>query len=213
MLNKSKNNQKTRQEEIWAEEKKIRDEKTLQLELTNMRTWEAAYDKLKLQERQADDIALQNKLDGIQTTLFATATLFAVLADMQEEGSRRQKSLAIVSVIIDTAAAIMGVWRFWGDKGPWGIAAGVLQTIAMVAIAAKQIQNINSAESGQISTGGQPSQPAAPAFNVVGQSSTNQLAETLAANNVEPVKAYVVGSEVSTQQGLDRQIGLNASLG
>jgi len=44
----------------------------------------------------------------------------------------------------------------------------------------------------------------APAFNVVGQSPLNQIAETL--NNQPPTKAYVVSGDVTTAQQLDRNI-------
>ena len=57
------------------------------------------------------------------------------------------------------------------------------------------------------------SAPQAPAFNIVGASSTNQLAETIAGQQQQPVKAYVVSDDVSTQQALDRKIVKGASLG
>ena len=41
----------------------------------------------------------------------------------------------------------------------------------------------------------------APQFNVVGGSGTNALIESLQAN---PMRAYVVGSDVTSQQELDR---------
>jgi len=44
----------------------------------------------------------------------------------------------------------------------------------------------------------------APAFNVVGSSPLNQIAETL--NNQQPVKAFVVSGDVTTAQQLDRNI-------
>jgi len=43
-----------------------------------------------------------------------------------------------------------------------------------------------------------------PVFNIVGQSSTNQLADTIGRQQQEPVKAFVVSSEVTTAQSLDR---------
>ena len=46
------------------------------------------------------------------------------------------------------------------------------------------------------------SQPAS--FNVVGNSGVNQLAETLGNQGQQPIQAFVVGSEVTTQQSLDR---------
>jgi hypothetical protein len=41
-------------------------------------------------------------------------------------------------------------------------------------------------------------------FNVVGNTGVNQLAETLGENDKAPIKAFVVGSDVTTQQSLDR---------
>ncbi len=50
--------------------------------------------------------------------------------------------------------------------------------------------------------GGGSSQPAS--FNVVGNTGVNQLAETLGNQGQQPIQAFVVGSEVTTQQSLDR---------
>jgi uncharacterized membrane protein YgcG len=54
---------------------------------------------------------------------------------------------------------------------------------------------------------------AAPQFNVVGNSGVNQLAGVMANREQTPVKAYVVPSDVTTGQSLDRNIIRNASLG
>ena len=51
----------------------------------------------------------------------------------------------------------------------------------------------------------------APQFNVVGNSGVNQIAQTLGSQ--QPVQAYVVANQVTTQQALDRNIVNNASLG
>lgn len=51
----------------------------------------------------------------------------------------------------------------------------------------------------------------APQFNIVGNSGTNQLAATIAARQNQPVNAFVVGSDVSTQQALDRNRVTNAT--
>jgi len=53
--------------------------------------------------------------------------------------------------------------------------------------------------------------PSAPSFNLVQGTGTNQIAEGL--NQQEPIaKAYVVSSDVSTSQELDRKIVEGASL-
>jgi hypothetical protein len=54
---------------------------------------------------------------------------------------------------------------------------------------------------------------AAPQFNVVGNSGVNQLADVMNTQQQTPVKAYVVPSDVTTGQSLDRNIIRNASLG
>jgi len=63
--------------------------------------------------------------------------------------------------------------------------------------------------------GGAISAPAtvAPSINVVGASKTNQIAETIAQQGQQPIKAYVVANDVTTQQGLDRAIVSSASIG
>lgn len=49
-------------------------------------------------------------------------------------------------------------------------------------------------------------QVAAPEFNVVGASGTSQLAQTIGGLNQQPIKAFVVGKDITTQQELDRNI-------
>jgi hypothetical protein len=60
-------------------------------------------------------------------------------------------------------------------------------------------------------TGGAGGAGGAPEFNIVGSSGTNQLAATIAARQNQPVNAYVVGTDVSTQQSLDRNRITNAT--
>lgn len=54
---------------------------------------------------------------------------------------------------------------------------------------------------------------AAPQFNVVGNSGVNQLASVMNTNQQTPVKAYVVPSDVTSGQSLDRNIIRSASIG
>ena len=50
-------------------------------------------------------------------------------------------------------------------------------------------------------------------FNVVGASELNQVAAAVAGQQEDPIRAYVVASEVSTVQELDRNIVSEASIG
>jgi hypothetical protein len=53
---------------------------------------------------------------------------------------------------------------------------------------------------------------AAPSFNVVGDSGTNQLAEAIGGQSQKPVKAFVVSNDVTSAQSLDRNIVEEASI-
>jgi hypothetical protein len=53
----------------------------------------------------------------------------------------------------------------------------------------------------------------APSFNTVGSSSTNQLAQSIGSQSQTPIRSYVVASDVSTAQALDRNIIKNATIG
>lgn len=53
----------------------------------------------------------------------------------------------------------------------------------------------------------------APDFNVVGASPESQLAQSVAQQQTEPLRAFVVGKDITSQQELDRNILTNAGLG
>jgi hypothetical protein len=91
-------------------------------------------------------------------------------------------------------------------------ALGVATTIAATAKALSAVGGGSAGSAGSVGGGGM-SAPAAPSFNVVGASSTNQLAQTIGLQQQQPIKAYVVANDVTTQQGLDRNIVQSASIG
>ena len=53
----------------------------------------------------------------------------------------------------------------------------------------------------------------APDFNVVGASPESQLAQTVAEQQTKPIKAFVVGKDITNQQELDRNILTTSGLG
>ena len=52
-----------------------------------------------------------------------------------------------------------------------------------------------------------------PAFNIVGATGSNQIAEAIAGANTRPVKTYVVAGDVTTAQEMERKTVQSASLG
>jgi len=90
------------------------------------------------------------------------------------------------------------------------ISAGI-SIAAQIAAAAKGISALGggaSAPSGGNLGGGGASSAAVPNFNVVGDSSINQIAQL----QQQPTQAYVVSGEVTTSQALDRNRVQNATL-
>ena len=96
-------------------------------------------------------------------------------------------------------------------------AAGIFSSIKSAVNAAKGSASKMGASGG----GGSVSLPRIsasaaslpPAFNVVGASETNQLAQSIGQEEKQPIKAFVVSNDVSDAQSLDRNIIESASIG
>lgn len=142
-----------------------------------------------------------------------------------------QKGLAIADVVVGASKAI-ALAKFNLSQIPfiippgvinpaWGTQAamtvkGIATTKIAAATSIASILASGISQASQLSSGGGDSgagggggvvapAPQAPTFNVVGNSGVNQLAETIAAQGVQPpVQAYVVSSQVTTAQALDR---------
>ena len=91
-----------------------------------------------------------------------------------------------------------------------GAAVGIAANIAATSKALSALGG-GGASGGASGTNSPTGAPPAPTFNVVGNSGVNQIAQTL--GQQQPVQAYVVANQVTTQQALDRNIVTNASLG
>jgi hypothetical protein len=95
-----------------------------------------------------------------------------------------------------------------------GITNKINAGIATAAILAQTIAGLNKRGSGGGGgAGGGGAEAVAPQaqFNIVGSSQTNQLAATIAAQQNTPVRSFVVGSDMSTAQALDRNRITNAT--
>lgn len=91
-------------------------------------------------------------------------------------------------------------------------AGAAIGTAANIAATSKALQALGGGGSaGSASGGGKAATP--PQFNIVGQSGTNQLAQTIAGQQNKPIEAFVVSSAVSTSQALDRNRVRTATFG
>ena len=100
----------------------------------------------------------------------------------------------------------------------------VLRTVAAAAVLATGLANVKkilsvkipgksdrASSAGAGGAGGNVFQ--APDFNIVGASAQSQLAQTIAGAEAQPVRAFVVGKDITTQQELDRNTTRTASFG
>ena len=109
--------------------------------------------------------------------------------------------------------------------GPAGVAAAKLDKVPMKADIARMkigaglsIANIWATGWGSKSVKGSGSDGGASSgrefdFNLVGSTGQNQLAQTTAGQLNQPVQAFVVSSEITSQQQMDNVIQTNASFG
>lgn len=136
------------------------------------------------------------------------------IAQLVGENSKFGKGIAISQAIIDTYAGAnkaLAQGGIFGGIAAAGIIAGGLANVRNI-VSTQEPQAPSFATGGGGSTAIAPIPSAPPAFNVVGTSGTNQLADLIAGQSKQPIKAYVVSSDVSTAQSLDRNIIEGASI-
>ena len=175
-----------------------------------------AENQLKLFEAQNDADSLartkllqQAKLDTVRNALNGIAQLVG-------ENTLLGKGIALAQVGIDTYT---GATKALAQGGVFGYigAAGIIATGIANArkITATQVPTPSSGGGGSspaiTNTLSQPANPAQ--FNIVGQSNLNQLAQSIGGQFDQPIRAYVVGQDVTTSQQLQRQRVKTATFG
>lgn len=152
--------------------------------------------------------------------LDAISALSEAFAGESEEQQKRafevQKALSAANTVVSTIEAAQNAYAT-AQKSPItaafpaypAVQAGLATAFGIAKL--KQIQN-SKFESPDVPT--ETTAPTGrsftPSFNVVGASGTNQIAQSLRQQG--PVRAYVVGSDVSSQQEMDRKRVKNATL-
>ena len=123
------------------------------------------------------------------------------------------KAIALAQVTIDTytgATKALAQGGVFGYIGAAGIIASGLANARQIT-ATQVPTDPNTTPPAITNTLSQPANPAQ--FNIVGQSNLNQLAQSIGSQFDRPVRAYVVGGEVTTAQQLERQRVRTATFG
>ena len=186
-----------------------------------------ADDKLK-EKKAADDIELEREKqeainsvarDGLNAAVAISDALAANNLISAKRAFQVQKAVSIAQTAIDTAQSAQSSYKAMSGIPYVGPVLGGIAAAAAVAMGVAQIATIASQKFEPKGGGGgskpsvsKPSMPSAggaagggaPQFNTVGTSGFNQVAGSIAEQNQEPVKAYVVSTDVTSQQSLDR---------
>lgn len=170
-------------------------------------------DKLETESKQA-------QLEGIGNALMAMSAIAG-------ESTSAGKALAVASTAISTYSTAQKAYESAFLPVPTISSPALGAVFASVAVAGglmniKKILSVKtpSGKGSAVSapsisaSGGGGGATSAPQFNMIGNSGTNQLATSLGnAMQSNPVQAYVVASDVTTAQSLNRNIVQNATLG
>jgi len=163
-------------------------------------------------------------LVGQETALGKAAFLAKQIMNIQETIAEAKKtivfsSLASARTSVATAEGVAQTAKVGFPQNiPLliGYAAQAIGIIGSVKSAISSAKSVASGlgGSGRVASIQAPSTPAAtaPSFNIVGQSGTNQLAESIGSQEKKPLKAYVVSGDVTTAQAMERNIIASASI-
>ena len=164
--------------------------------------------ELGKQANEEEKILQQQKIGIVADT-------FGALANILGENSKAGKAAAIAQAIMNT---YLGVTQVLASKStipePFGSIQKAVSIAGVLATGFKTVKDITAVNPENPSTSVSTSvAPAPPAFNVVGANPTNQLATAIGEKETKPAKAYVVSSDVTSSQALERNIIESASIG
>ena len=208
-------------------------EKDLYSELnSNLDQFNKDYFKKFTEQQEEEARVLEERRNNIKSFVSSTSDIIGMVADawessiksqietgkLSEEEGKKQfeqvKALETAVAIINTLAA--GVEAFKGvtkATGGWAMAAAIAQMVATVGVGMAQVAKIQSTQLGTKSTQitsvttpnlGSIVNEYQPQYvsNITNNTELDNLANALQKN---PIKAYVVESDISNAQGLARQ--------
>ena len=208
-------------------------EKDLYSELNaNLDQYNKDYFKKFTEQQEEEARILEERKNNIKSFVSSTSDIIGMVADawessiksqietgkLSEEEGKKQfeqvKALETAVAIINTLAA--GVEAFKGitkATGGWAMAAAIAQMVATIGVGMAQVAKIQSTQLGTKSTQitsvttpnlGSIVNEYQPQYvsNITNTTELDNLANALQKN---PIKAYVVESDISNAQGLTRQ--------
>jgi hypothetical protein len=169
-------------------------------------------------KRNLEEKKIQMTMDGLSILNDVIQMNAGKSEKAQRKAFKAQKAFNLASAIANTYLAVTGALTAGGNPiklatGMQFVEAGIAAATGAVQIAKIAGTQFDSSSFSKDTSGdnggGTAPNMSAPQFNVVGQSGVNQLASL----NQQPIQAYVVSGQVTSQQALDRNRLANATLG
>ena len=226
----------TERRELELQINNLYDQKEAELAIVQSDKATALAEKQAAEQKKIDEKALADKLLIDEAKIQSQFQLVALYSEAMraisfifERGTAASKAAAISEVAINAglgfANALTIAQKSASATGPaaaFAFPVFYASQIASVLGAVGQAKNILSTVKGGSNLpfingprGGSTqtaSNISAPSFNIVGQSGTNQLAESIGSQEKKPLKAYVVSGDVTTAQAMERNIIASASI-
>jgi hypothetical protein len=162
----------------------------------------------------------EEKAKAREQWMAAGANTLKQAATLLGESTDAGKAAAVAAATIETYQAAVSSYNSLSGIPIVGPALGAVAAGVAVASGIANVKKILSVKTpggggggGGVGGGGFAPPPPPPQFNIVGQSSTNQLSQTIATQQNRPIQTYVVGNQVSTQQSLDRNAVATSTFG
>ena len=177
----------------------------------------AASDKEAADKKQA---LLNSQLDAVKQGLSSISNIAELFAGKSKKSQKRafdvQKATNIATATIDTFMSAQSAYKSLIGVP---VVGPVIAPLAAAGAIAAGLINIKKIKATQFEGGTPPTdssvptaqtggEPQAPQFNVVGNNGMNQLAQL----QQQPIQAYVVSSEMTSAQALERNRINNATI-
>lgn len=213
-----------KQERIRQAEQRLKDAQDLEayyeeleqieIDVEDRRIQREYAEKQRKEKEAADDIKLKQQVEDAKYDIANQG--FNLVGMLAKKGSKLAKGAAVAQA---TISGYQGVQNAFTTAAASPIttlfpAYPFIQAGLAGAFSALQIAKILSAKETGASSNSTSSSAgvSSPSFNLVQGTGTNQITQSLTQQNQTPIKAYVVSSDVTTAQSLDRNTITGASL-
>lgn len=204
------------EDELLSEEQKL-------AALANIQKAEEKLDQDKVAGKMAALDAVRN-LAGAETRVGQALLLAKQILQMKEmmmdlKNITFKGKKALAETAVDAGQNVSKSAKIGFPQNIITIAAAIGQGISIMNTVKKAVSRTGAGASAPPPPTPPPVQEATaqaenagPAFNVIGASGTNQIADALAGQQQAPIQTFVVASEVTSEQALERNIVDSASI-